>query len=178
MCFGYKRSKKLARQNGFRIIGRASLAAPAVVAQSVAAQLGAATPSDAEPPEVQTEPVRESVPAVEVAVAPVSEPAPAPVPDPILQRQVQPWRLLSARVATTIGRRPQRPAKECTDLTRSPHLTLPPSPPAESCNAATAARGCGRQETEGASSTRRLLPAGGTPSPDSARNLKDVRTHR
>ena len=70
-----------------------------------------AAPADSGPPTVQAEAVLESVPVMDVPPEPEPEAkVPDPVPDPItavLQKKVQPWRLLSSRTRTTIGRRPK-----------------------------------------------------------------------
>ena len=76
-------------------------------APAEAASTGAA-PSDAVAPPDEPESVPEEAVAT-VPAAPVSDPA----IDTVLQRRLQPWRLLSARVPSTICRRQgsSRPAK-------------------------------------------------------------------
>ena len=75
----------------------------------------AAATADAAPPAEPHVPVSESVPVND-------DPPEAHVPEPVsgdnigavLQRPVEPWRLLSSRVKKSIGRRPKpvRPQKE------------------------------------------------------------------
>ena len=104
--------------------GKPKAAATADATQTDAAPAEAAStgavPSDAvAPPDDLPQHVQESVPEEEVAtvpVAPVSDtPVSDPATDPVLQRRLQPWRLLSARVPSKIGRRqgPSRPTKAC-----------------------------------------------------------------
>ena len=89
---------------------------PNAVATAEATQAEAA-PADTAQPAVQTEPVLDSVPVIE-ATPETAAPGPEPVPGPnigaVLQRQVEPWRLISSRVRTTLGRRPQ-PKRPPTD---------------------------------------------------------------
>ena len=81
---------------------------PNAAATAEATQAEAA-PADTAQPAVPTEPVSTSVPAIEVTpetAAPGPEPVPGPNISVVLQRQVEPWRLISSRVRTTLGRRP------------------------------------------------------------------------